>query len=223
MLREFVVMLVKRGGVVLGVLIALTALEVSLGPVLTVLGGASFILAFALQSNLGNLASGLMIMFYKPFDVGDEVKVAGYWAYVDSITLANTKLKGFDGSLINLPNNTVWGSEIINYTYTEVREQMIPLYISFEQDIEQVGKMWMEITSSHPKVLDDPAPTWFPWNSHYESFICVGLSAWTKTEDYWSVYTDLLKKLQQRIRELEIELTAPVQEIGSGSIPFLLK
>ena len=115
-LNEFLVMLVNRGGIVVGLLLALTALEVSLGPILALVGGASFVLAFALQSNLGNFASGLMLLLNKPFDVGDEVKVAGYWAYVDSISLASTKLKSFTGNIVTLPNNTVWSSDIINYT-----------------------------------------------------------------------------------------------------------
>ncbi len=221
LLREFVVILIKRGGVLLGVLIGLTALEISLGPVFAVLGGLSFILGFALQSNLGNLASGLMIMAYKPFDVGDEVKVGGYWAYIKSITLANTQLKGFDGSIINLPNNTIWSGDIINYTHEEIRKYAIPISVKFEQDLEQVHEMWMEIAASHPKVLETPAPGWFPWSGQYDYQICVTLSAWTKTDDYWPVYIDLLKMLQKRIGELGIQLTAPVQDIriASGSNP----
>ena len=93
--REFTVMVIKRSVLVIGALLALAALGVDLGPVLAVVGGASFVIAFALQSNLANFASGLMLLINKPFDVGDEVKVAGYWAFVHSISLASTKLKDF--------------------------------------------------------------------------------------------------------------------------------
>lgn len=211
--RDFMVMVVGRGVLVAGVLLALTSLGVSLGPILALLGGASFVLAFALQSNLGNFASGLMLLLNKPFDVGDEIKVAGYWAYVDSISLANTKLKDFGGNIVTLPNNTVWGSDIINYTHTDLRKIMLPINIKFTQDLEEVRSMWIEIASSHPKVLDTPAPSWFPWNTYYDYYIPVGLVAWTKTDDYWGVYVDLLKLLQKRIGELDIELAAPQQEI----------
>ncbi|MGB3561339.1 MAG: mechanosensitive ion channel domain-containing protein [Geitlerinemataceae cyanobacterium] len=211
--REFIVIVVGRGILVAGVLLALTSLGVSLGPIIALVGGASFVLAFALQSNLGNLASGLMLLLNKPFDVGDEIKVAGYWAYVDSISLANTKLKGFDGSIVSLPNNTVWGSDIINYTHTDMRKIVLPINVKFTQDLEKVRSMWIEIASSHPKVLDTPAPGWFPWNTHFDYYIPVGLSAWATTEDFWVVYVDLLKLLQKRIGELDIELAAPQQEI----------
>ena len=211
--RDFIVIIVKRGVLVIGALIALAALGVDLGPILAVVGGASFVLAFALQSNLGNFASGLMLLINKPFDVGDEVKVAGYWAYVDSISLASTKIKDFSGNIITLPNNTVWGGDIINYTHAEIRKMGLAIHVKFQQDLDKVYDMWMEITAEHPKVLDDPAPSWFPWNGHYDYYIGVNLTAWSKTDDYWGVYIDLLKELQKRIGELNIELAAPQQEI----------
>ncbi len=211
--RKFIVMVVERSVLVLGVLLALTSLGVSLGPVIALLGGASFVLAFALQSNLGNFASGLMLLINKPFDVGDEVNVAGYWAYVDSISLASTKIKDFGGNIVTLPNNTVWGSEIINYTHTDIRKVSLTIHVKFHQDIDQIHDMWMRITAAHPKVLDSPAPGLFPWNTHYDYYIPIGLKAWSKTEDYWSVYVDLLKELQKRISELNIELATPQQEI----------
>ncbi|MEM9271765.1 MAG: mechanosensitive ion channel domain-containing protein [Cyanobacteria bacterium P01_F01_bin.143] len=211
--RNFVVIIVNRGTLIAGALIALAAIGVNLGPIIALVGGASFVLAFALQSNLGNFASGLMLLINKPFDVGDEVNVAGYWAYVDSISLASTKIKDFDGNIITLPNNTVWGSDIINYTHSDIRRLSFTIDIKFEQDMNRVYDMWMNITSSHPKVLDTPKATWFPWNAKYNYCISISLKAWSKTEDYWTVYVDILKELQKRIIELNIELTAPLQEI----------
>lgn len=212
--REFTVTTLKRTVLVTGALLALTSLGISLGPVLAVLGGASFVLAFALQSNLGNFASGLMLLVTKPFDVGDEVKVAGYWAYVDSISLANTKLKNFAGSVVTLPNNTVWGSDIVNYTHADIRKLMFTVYVKFDQDLNDIYRIWMDITSSQPKLLKDPAPGWFPWNSHYEYYIAVGLSAWSKKEDYWSLYVELLQLIQKNFQENHIELAAPQQTVN---------
>ena len=211
--RGFIVMVVKRGVLVVGGLLALASVGVNLGPILAVVGGASFVLAFALQSNLGNFASGLMLLINKPFDVGDEVKVAGYWAFVDSISLASTKLKDFGGSIITLPNNTVWGGDIINYTHTEKRKISIGINVKFSQDVEQVQNLWFDITAANPKVLSDPGPSIFPWNSTYDYYIYIGLTAWTRTDEYWDVYVELLKELQKQIEVHGIALTAPVQEL----------
>ncbi len=211
--REFAVTMIKRSVLVLGGFLALAALGVNLGPILAVVGGASFVLAFALQSNLGNFASGLMLLISKPFDVGDEVKVAGYWAYVDSISLANTKLKDFAGNIITLPNNTVWGGDIINHTHSDIRKVGLGINVKFTQDVDQLQDIWMAITSAHPKVLKDPAPGIFPYSSTYDYKMWVGLNAWSKTTDFWGVYVDLLKALQRKLDENNIDLAAPVQEI----------
>ncbi|NEQ97758.1 MAG: mechanosensitive ion channel [Cyanothece sp. SIO2G6] len=211
--RDFTVMTIKRAVLAVGVILALASVGVNLGPILALIGGASFILAFALQSNLGNFASGLMLLVNKPFDVGDEVKVAGYWAYVDSISLANTKLKDFAGNIITLPNNTVWGGDIINYTHADIRKINIGINVKFGQDIDQIQDIWMSITTSNPKILSNPGPGIFPWGTTFDYQIWVGLGAWATTKDYWGVYVEVLKGLQKRLQEAEIELARPLQEI----------
>lgn len=213
LLTDFIVITIKRGGIVLGVVLGLAVAGLNLGPLLALLGGISFILAFALQNNLGNFASGLMLMINKPFDVGDEVKIAGYWSYIYSIDLANTRLKKFDGSIVTLPNNSVWGGEIQNFTVSEIRKFATYIYVKFDQDLDTVYTMWMSVASSNPKVLKEPSPGWFPWNSHFESYICVGLNCWVDTNEFWGVYIELLKELQKQVKKFNIQLTAPIHDI----------
>lgn len=234
LLRQFIVMVIKRGGIVVGVLIALTALEVSLGPILALLGGASFVLAFALQSNLGNFASGLMIMFNKPFDVGDEVKVSGVWGYIDSITLANTKIKGFQGHMFTIPNNVVWEGTIENLTHSQKRKVVIWLRVAFDQGLERVEKILLETIKSHPKILSEPAPATVPWAVE-DYYLSVGVNGWTKTEDFWPVYMDVIRMLQDRLNKEGIGVAAipaqtllfsdesPLvsQRISNGDVPSL--
>lgn len=222
LMRHFIVMLIKRGGILLGFLLALTALEVSLGPVLALLGGVSFVLAFALQSNLGNLASGLMIMAYKPFDVGDEIKVGGLWGYVDSITLANTKIKGFSGQIFTVPNNTVWGDTIENLSHDQIRQFKIWLRVGFEDDLAQVEQLLVEILKSHPKVLENPAPGTLVWELE-DYYISINVKAWTKKEDYWKVYQDAIRMIQARFNKEGIKLAAipknaiEIKEVSHGN------
>jgi len=211
--REFLVVVVKRGTVVVGFLLALTSLGISLGPILALVGGASFVLAFALQSNLGNFASGLMLLITKPFDVGDEVEVCGYWSIVDSITLASTRIKNFNGDIITLPNNSVWGGDIVNHTHDKRRRLSFTIHVKFSQDVDQIKDLWLQIAGSHPDVLENPPPSSFPWNSHYNYYLSFSLKAWSPTDIYWSVYIDLLKALQKGLAEADIDLVAPRQDI----------
>ncbi|MEG3841047.1 mechanosensitive ion channel domain-containing protein [Microcoleus sp. herbarium14] len=214
-MRKFIVMLVKRGGVVVGFLVALTALEVSLGPVLALVGGLSFILAFALQSNLGNIASGLMIMAYKPFDVGDEIKLGELWGWVDSITLANTKIKGLDGQMFNVPNNTVWGDTIENLSHSETRKFTHWLRIDFEENLAKVEQLLVEIMKSHPKVLAEPAPKTQVWSIE-DYYISLKADGWVKKEDFWTVHSDVIRMIQGRFDKEGIKLAAIPKGIEIG-------
>jgi len=212
LMRQFTVVVINRGGIVVGVLLALTALEVSLAPVLTVLGGASFVLAFALQSNLGNFASGLMLMVYKPFDVGDEVKIGSLWGWVDSISLANTKIKGFGGQMFTVPNNTVWSDTIENLTTSDIRKVKFSFRISFDQDVTKIEKVLVDLFKSHPKILEEPAPSTFVFDIEDE-YINLIASGWAKTDEFWKVSADILRTIQKRFEQEGIKLGAPAQDI----------
>ena len=226
LLRNFVVIVIQRGGILIAFLLALTALEVSLGPILALLGGVSFVLAFALQSNIGNFASGLMIMAYKPFDVGDEVKIGDLWCYVDSITLANTRLKGWNAQIYTVPNNTIWSSTIENLTTQDIRRGGISLRISFDTNLHWVKEILLEIGKSHPLTLDNPAPSVFPYKGG-EYYVSVGIKFWTKTKDFWTAYEEILFMVQERFAKEGISII-PQQDIrihhaaANGKTPELV-
>ena len=219
LLRDFLVIVVQRGGFVIGILVALTSLGVSLGPILALFGGVSFVLAFALQSNLGNFASGLMLLINKPFDVGDEIQIQGHVAFVETISLVNTKLRDTNGNLIILPNNAVWGGDIINYTHSENRRLVFRLFVPFTQDIDQLKTMWFELTEAHPDVLKDPAPSLScPWTAQYDYSIRVDLKAWCATENYRPIYLNVLQRLQQRLQALDIKLANAAYSVRLATV-----
>ncbi|MEL7035355.1 MAG: mechanosensitive ion channel domain-containing protein [Cyanobacteria bacterium J06592_8] len=210
--RRLVVLLIKRGGVVVGLFLALTVFEVSLGPVLALVGGTSFILAFALQSNLANLASGFMLMVYKPFDVNDEIIVGEISGVVHSITLANSIIRGWNGELITMPNNTVWGSIITNMTTEENRCVAIVIRFPFSYNIYQVEQILRETASEHPLSLENPAPTTVAL-SYTEYCVKVKLKSWAKTTDYFQLKGDLHRMIQQRFEQEGISIALPAQDI----------
>ncbi|MDB9311539.1 mechanosensitive ion channel [Spirulina sp. CS-785/01] len=208
--REFLVILVKRGGIVVGLLLGLTALEVSLGPLLALVGGVSFILAFALQSNLGNFASGLMLLLYKPFDVDDEVEIAGQWALIKEITLANTVLQVWgQGRIISIPNSTVWGSTIVNHTPKDgIRKLVEKLYVNVNEDLVEVKQIIDDTINNHPLVLKEGF--WagsFVWQ--VKDVVEIFYVARSKADDYWTLYEELVLQIHSRLREKGIVFAAP--------------
>ena len=213
LMRQFMVVVINRGGILVGILLALTALEVSLAPVFAVLGGASFVLAFALQSNLGNFASGLMLMVYKPFDVGDEVKIGSLWGFVDSINLASTKIKGFGGQMFSVPNNAVWSGTVENLTASETRKVKVGLRINFDQDLTEIEQVLLDIFKSHPQILKNPAPSTMVGNIEDYYYISLGAAGWTKNDDFWKVSSDIIRTIQTRFEQEGIKLGTPAQDI----------
>jgi small conductance mechanosensitive channel len=117
LLRDFVIASAGRIIVAIGVLLGLSALEVNLAPLLAVIGAAGFVVAFALQGTLSNFASGLLIMFNKPFDVGDEVEVGGgIKGRVTRVSVFSTYIETDDGLMKIVPNDNIWKSVIVNET-----------------------------------------------------------------------------------------------------------
>ena len=117
LLQDFVVSSSGRIIVAIGFLLGLSALEVNLAPLLAVIGAAGFVVAFALQGTLSNFASGLLIMVTKPFDVGDQVEVAGgIKGRVDAVNIFSTYVRTEDGLMKIVPNNSIWSGVIVNQT-----------------------------------------------------------------------------------------------------------
>ena len=105
LLREFLVMASRRLVLFIGFFVGLSALEVNIGPVLAIIGAAGFVIAFALQNSLSNFASGILMLIYRPFDVGEVISVAGVLGKVESMNLLSTQLRTPDNQLVIVPNH----------------------------------------------------------------------------------------------------------------------
>lgn len=114
LLREFVANAVRKITMFVGFVVALSMLEVNIGPFLAAMGAAGFIIGFALQGTLSNFAAGVMILLYRPYDLGDMVTVAGATGKVTAMTLVSTLLINADGHAVTIPNSSIWGGTITN-------------------------------------------------------------------------------------------------------------
>jgi small conductance mechanosensitive channel len=118
LLKDFIVNVSRKTVFVVGFVLALTMLEINVGPLLAAIGAAGFILGFALQGTLSNFAAGIMILIYRPYDVGDLVDVAGTLGKVDAMTIVSTTLRKVDNQKVVVPNNMIWGDIMTNITGT---------------------------------------------------------------------------------------------------------
>ena len=197
---------------VIGLMVVLSLFGVNITPLFAVVGGASFILAFAMQDTLGNLASGLMIMINKPFDVGDLVDTNGVLGVVEAVSIVSTTVRTLDNQVVILPNSSVWGSIITNVTVSPTRRVDMVFGIGYSDDIETAQKVLEKLVKDHPLVLDDPEPT-IAVHELADSSVNFVCRPWTKTEDYWRVYWDLTRKVKEGFDEASVSIPFPQRDV----------
>jgi small conductance mechanosensitive channel len=212
LLREFLVKAAFWATMVLGVLTLLSLLGVRLTPILTLLGGLSFVLAFATQNTLSNFAAGLMIMIYKPFDIGHVVTISGVTGTVREMSLVSTTLVTGDNQLIVVPNSNVWGSMITNINASDTRRVDLTFGIDYRDDEERAQQILEEVVRSHPLVLPEPEPV-IRLHSLAESSVNFVCRPWVRTGDYWTVYWDLTRQVKDRFDEAGISIPFPQRDV----------
>jgi small conductance mechanosensitive channel len=197
---------------VLGILIALSQLGISLGPLLAGLGIAGFVIGFALQDSLSNFASGMMILVYRPFDVGDLVEIGGVFGKVNQMNLVNTTVLTLDNQTIILPNNMIWSGVIKNVTEQAQRRVDMTFGISYGDDIANAERVLKEIVDAQEKVLDDPEPT-IKLHELGDSSVNFIVRPWVKSDDYWDVYWDITRAVKIRFDEEGISIPFPQRDV----------
>jgi small conductance mechanosensitive channel len=212
LLLDFLANITRKAVFFIGIVVALSVLEVPIGPFLAAIGGAGFVLGFALQGTLSNFASGLMILLYRPFEIGDFVNVAGVTGTVDAMTMVSTTLKTPDNQTVVVPNSQIWGSVITNVTGSDTRRVDLTFGIGYEDNIEDARGILERIASEHPLVLAEPKPV-VQLHELADSSVNFVVRPWTNTADYWTVYWDLTRTVKERFDAEGISIPFPQRDV----------
>jgi len=212
LLQEFFISLSGKAVFTLGVLIALSQLGIELGPLLAGFGVAGVIIGFALQDTLSNFASGMMILIYRPYDVGDLINAAGVTGKVSHMSLVSTTIKTLDNQRLIIPNNKIWGDTINNITVEHQRRVDMTFGIGYSDDIEKAERVMNAILLEHPKVLKNPEPI-VKLHTLGESSVDFVVRPWAKPEDYWEVYWDVTRTVKMRFDAENISIPFPQRDV----------
>ncbi|MDX1279973.1 mechanosensitive ion channel domain-containing protein [Shewanella colwelliana] len=212
LLQEFFISLSGKIVFALGLMIALSQLGFELGPLLAGFGVAGVIIGFALQDTLSNFASGMMILIYRPYDVGDLINAAGVTGKVSQMSLVSTTIKTLDNQRLIIPNNKIWGDTINNITVEHQRRVDMTFGIGYGDDIEKAEKVLKAIVENHPKVLKDPEPT-VKLHLLGESSVDFVVRPWAKPADYWDVYWDITREVKMRFDQENISIPFPQRDV----------
>jgi small conductance mechanosensitive channel len=210
--RDFFIKMTGRLIVLIGIIVAIAQLGIEVGPLLAGLGIAGFVVGFALQDTLSNFASGLMILVYRPFDVGDVIEAGGVMGKVDQMNLVATMVLTFDNQLLVVPNKQIWGGVIRNVTHQDQRRVDMMFGIGYSDDIPKAEKVLAEIVAGHEKVLKDPEPV-IRLHELGDSSVNFVVRPWSKTEEYWDVYWDITREVKQRFDAEGISIPFPQRDV----------
>jgi small conductance mechanosensitive channel len=162
---------------------------------------------------LSNFASGLMILIYKPFDVGDVVEVGGgVFGTVSHMSLVNTTVLTFDNQTLIVPNNSIWQNVIKNVTAQETRRIDLVFGIGYSDDIPKAEDVLNGIIESHEAILADPEPV-VRLHELGESSVNLIVRPWVKTEDYWPVYWDITRQVKMKFDAEGISIPFPQRDV----------
>jgi len=187
------------------ILAVLSNLGIKTSSFLAVLGAVGLAVGLALKDSLGNFASGVMIVFLKPFKLGDSVIAAGVSGIVAEVTIFHTVFLTSDNQKIIVPNSTITKSSIINVNANDTRRIDIIISISYEDSIKQAKDILAEIINKNPKILQDK-PIKIEVSNLALGSVDLSINAWVKTSDFSNVKSQLLENIKITFDEAGITI-----------------
>ena len=210
--RSFLMSFFKIGLWVVVIISIVSVLGVPMASVITVLATCGLAIGMALQGALSNLAGGIMLLLFRPFNVGDYISATDAEGTVREINLFYTVINTLDNKVISIPNGTLMAANITNITKEDFRRVDLTFNIS-GADIAGARQVMLEQMQANNKVLDTPAPPFAEPLEGIPGGICFTTRAWTKTEDYWDVYHALMDAIPTALGKAGIGGPLPATQI----------
>ncbi|WP_290653942.1 mechanosensitive ion channel domain-containing protein [Idiomarina sp.] len=193
-------------------MVALNQVGVETTSFIAILGAAGLAIGLALQGSLSNIASGVLLIMFRPMRAGEYVECGGTAGTVEEINIFQTILKTPDRKVVYVPNSQVIGGTITNYNREDLRRIDLVIGVSYSANLQKTKQVLMDVITSDERVLADPEPNVrvTALNSSSVDFI---VRPWTKTDDYWPTYWDLLERIKDRLDEEGIGIPFPQMDV----------
>lgn len=185
---------------------------VDLTGIAALVASAGVAIGLALQGSLSNFAGGFIILFIRPFKVGDFIETTEYDGEVDQIGLFYTTLKTVDNRQVLIPNGILSNGSLINYSANATRRVDLMFSVSYDSDTSHVKEVLTNIVENHELVLKEPKPL-IRMSAHGASSIDFVVRAWVNTPDYWTVHFDLLEQVKAKFDEENIKIPYPQMDL----------
>jgi len=194
------------------IIAALNQLGVQTTSFIAIIGAAGLAIGLALQGSLANFAAGVLMIIFHPFKVGDYIEAAGVAGVVEEIQIFTTQLKTPDNKTIIIPNASVTGGSITNYSAKDTRRVDLVIGVGYGDDLKRVREVLEEVLAKDDRILDDPAPT-IGVLELGDNSVNFAVRPWVKAEDYWGVYFDSTETVKRRFDEEGISIPFPQRDV----------
>ena len=211
-LNQFLANIVYAILLIAVILAALDTLGLPITSLFAIVGAAGLAVGLAMKDSLGNFASGVMLIMFRPFGKGDFVEVAGVSGSVDEVRIFSTILTTPDNKQIIIPNGLINGATITNYTANDVRRVDMVFGVGYDDDLKLAREVLTRVCKNHPKVLDDPALKVFVINLG-DSSVDIAVRAWAKTADYGTVRGDVLEQAKVELDAAGLNIPYPQTDV----------
>ncbi len=205
-------------GIILKILVGITVLAVIGVPMtsmVAVISSCGLAIGLALQGSLSNIAGGFILLVFKPFSEGDYVIASGVEGTVENLGVFHTRIITVDNKRVTVPNSVISNATLTNVTALEKRRVDLTFTASYDNDIDKVERTLLKVACEHELVFSDPAP-FARLSSHKDSALEYTVRVWCKTEDYHTVYFDLIKNVKKAFDKEGISIPYMQLQIHTG-------
>ena len=209
-LQKFLTNLIKWVLKIILIIVVLGTMGIETTSLAAVVAAAGLAIGLALQGSLGNFAGGVLIMLFKPFKIGDLIQAQGEMGVVKQIEIFTTKITGLSNREIIIPNGALSNGNIINFTTEGTRRVDLIFGVGYDSDIKKTKEVLMDVLTSHPKVLQEPAPS-VNVIELADSSINFAVRPWCNAEDYWPVYFGITEAVKEALDKAGIDIPYPHQ------------
>ncbi|WP_299551854.1 mechanosensitive ion channel domain-containing protein [Seonamhaeicola sp.] len=209
-LQKFLLNLIGWGLKILLFLAILSQLGIETTSFAAILAAAGLAIGMALQGSLGNFAGGVLIMIFKPFKIGDLIEAQGELGVVKEIEIFTTKILSPTNKEIIIPNGALSNGNITNYSTEGMLRVDLTIGVSYDSDIKQTKEVLMNVLTSNPKVLKDPAPS-VSVAELADSSVNFAVRPYATIADYWDVYFGVTEGCKLALDKAGIEIPYPHQ------------
>ena len=209
---NFLKALIYVGLMVVVCLAALDQLGVKTTSFVAILAAAGLAVAMALKDTLGNFASGVMIIMFKPYKVGHIDEIAGTSGVIEEVNLFNTVLRTGETIQMYLPTGSVTGSKICNYSVKDERRIDLVIGCGYDDDLKAVKQTILDVINEHELVLKDPEPV-VAVSKLGDSSVNFVVRPWVKNADYWPVRFDLIENIKNAFDKNGFSIPYPQQDV----------